>query len=189
MGGGRSGPFRVRLEPQAHGHTRILVGGPLPDEFAFHWSGAVQPRYQLSLRGNRSLARPVDVPQRLAENVRDDWDPEVRLENLLSLVEEYPDHPTTLEILRAACADTQDEIRLQAGIALGKEGIEVLLGVASLTRASLEPWQRWAYNCPVSRRAPFSTRRCAHSVWRRPGRVSRFLAAWEAPRSSSPWRG
>src|SRR5262245_3368886 len=184
---GNSGRLRVRLKAQAQGHTRILVDGPIPNELAFHWNGAVQTRYQLSLRGSRSLARaildaetrrqatrvirhgaieagggvlqmgippktgrrqlavalkdllgfaerlvrPADVPGRLAENVRDDWDPEVRIENLLTLVEEYCDHPTTLEPLRAACADSQDEIRLLAGIALGEEGIEVLLGVAS----------------------------------------------------------
>jgi len=83
------------------------------------------------LRFAERLVRPGDVLQRLAENARQDWDPECRLESLMTLMEEYPGHPTTLETLRAAVADTHDEIRLQAGIALGEEGHEVLLGMAS----------------------------------------------------------
>jgi hypothetical protein len=83
------------------------------------------------LRFAERLVQPGDVLQRLAENARHDWDPECRLESLMTLVEESPGHPTTLETLRAAVADTHDEVRLQAGIALGEEGHEVLLGLAS----------------------------------------------------------
>jgi hypothetical protein len=88
------------------------------------------------LRFAERLVRPGDVLQRLGENARKDWDPECRLESLLTLVEEYPGDPTTLETLRAAVADTHDEVRLRAGIALGEEGHEILVGVASREWAS-----------------------------------------------------
>src|SRR6185436_5959692 len=72
----------------------------------------------------------IDVAQRLAENVRQDPVPGVRLRNLLVLVREFLAEPGTREILRAACADPSPQVRLRAAMALGAEGREVLLEVA-----------------------------------------------------------
>lgn len=77
------------------------------------------------------LTRPDDLAPRLAHNARRDPEPEVRLQNLLTLIREYPSHPATREALRAASKDDSDEIRLRAGIGLGDEGRDVLLRLAS----------------------------------------------------------
>jgi HEAT repeat protein len=76
------------------------------------------------------LERPVDVARRLAENARRDPLPEVRLQNLLMLVREYPERPATDEALLTACADTSDWIRVRAATALGERGRTTLLEVA-----------------------------------------------------------
>jgi HEAT repeat protein len=78
----------------------------------------------------RRLERPPDVARRLADNARLDPLPEVRLQNLLTLVREYPERPATDEALLAACADTSDWIRVRAATALGERGRTTLFEVA-----------------------------------------------------------
>jgi HEAT repeat protein len=73
---------------------------------------------------------PEDIPARLAQNVRTDSLPAVRLANLLTLAQEYPDRPETRETLRAACNDPDDEVRLRAAVEFGEEGREVLREIA-----------------------------------------------------------
>ena len=72
----------------------------------------------------------MDVPQRLAENARQDPEAGVRLQNLLLLIREFPGDPGTVEALRAACSDPSPEIRLRAAKELGAEGRDVLLELA-----------------------------------------------------------
>jgi hypothetical protein len=79
----------------------------------------------------RGLTLPDDIPARLADNVRTDSLPQVRLANLQTLVREYPTYTATREALRAGCDDRDDEVRLRAAIALGEEGHEVLRRIAS----------------------------------------------------------
>jgi HEAT repeat protein len=79
----------------------------------------------------RRLSRPQDVAARLAENLPAEPLATVRLQNLLTLMREYPGHPATREALRAACSDASDEIRLRAAMALSEEGYDVLLEIAS----------------------------------------------------------
>jgi len=76
------------------------------------------------------LVCPEGIPARLAQNVRTDPLPAVRLANLVTLAHEYPDRPETREALRAACGDSDDEVRLRAAVVLGEEGWEVLQEIA-----------------------------------------------------------
>lgn len=79
---------------------------------------------------SRQLAEPVDVESQIARNARRDPVVEVRLANLLLLIREFPGNPETLRTLRGACSDANPKIRLQAALALGKEGRNVLLKLA-----------------------------------------------------------
>jgi HEAT repeat protein len=83
----------------------------------------------LMLDAARRLERPPDLVQRLADNAHLDPLPEVRLQNLLTLVREYPERPATEEALTAACADVSDWIRVRAATALGERGRPTLLEV------------------------------------------------------------
>jgi hypothetical protein len=77
------------------------------------------------------LRRPEDIPGRLAENVRRDPVPGVRVANLVTLVRQYPNIPETRAALKAGLEDPSDEVRLKAAIALGDEGRVALLEIAS----------------------------------------------------------
>jgi hypothetical protein len=76
------------------------------------------------------FAETGDVPRRLAQNVEKDPEPGVRLRNLLVLVREYPDSPSTAEALRSALRDARPKVRLQAALESGPEGRGVLLELA-----------------------------------------------------------
>jgi len=84
----------------------------------------------LMIDAARRLERPPDVARRLADNARLDPLPEVRLQNLLTLMREYPERPATDEALGAACGDTSDWIRVRAATALGERGRTTLFEVA-----------------------------------------------------------
>jgi HEAT repeat protein len=86
----------------------------------------------LMLHVARHFERPRDVVRRLAENARVDPLPEVRLQNLLTLIREYPEEPATEETLLAACSDTSNWIRVRAATALGGRGRPTLLEIAAL---------------------------------------------------------
>jgi len=85
----------------------------------------------LMLQIARHFERPRDVVRLLAANVRQDPLPEVRLQNLLTLIREYPEDPATEETLVAACADASDWIRVRAATALGERGRPTLLEVVA----------------------------------------------------------
>ena len=68
---------------------------------------------------------------RLAANVRGDPEPRVRLNNLRELLAVSPRHPATREALEAALADGDEQVQLEAAIALGSEGRATLLDIAS----------------------------------------------------------
>jgi HEAT repeat protein len=76
------------------------------------------------------LVRPDDVPARLAGNARSDGQAGVRAQNLVALIRGFPDHPVTREALSAAREDHSDKVRLRAGLALGRDGRELLLEIA-----------------------------------------------------------
>ena len=94
-------------------------------------SDKVLPRIlPLLLDIHRQLAEPVDVERRIAKNARRDPKAGVRLANLLLLIRERPGDPETLRALRGACSDASPQVRLQAALALGEEGRNVLLKLA-----------------------------------------------------------
>jgi len=78
----------------------------------------------------RRLEPPADVARRIAENLRDEPLPGVRVRSLTVLVREFPDHPATREALLAAREDPDAEVRLRAAAELGEEGRDVLLALA-----------------------------------------------------------
>jgi HEAT repeat protein len=78
----------------------------------------------------RRLEAPEDVPRRLADNLKGEPVSGVRLQVLTTLAREFPSHPATREALLAAREDPDAEVRLRAGIALGREGRDVLLAIA-----------------------------------------------------------
>jgi hypothetical protein len=77
------------------------------------------------------LVLPVDIAGRLAANARNDRLADVRLRNLLTLIDEYPGHAAAFDALRAGCHDENDEIRIRAAMAIGGESNETLLEMAS----------------------------------------------------------
>jgi hypothetical protein len=76
------------------------------------------------------LLAPEDLARRLADNQKSEPEPRVRLLGLLTLLREFPEHPATREAAGAARDDPDAEVRVRAGIALGADGRDVLLGVA-----------------------------------------------------------
>ena len=79
----------------------------------------------------RRLSAPPDVARRLADNLRTEPEPGVRLQSLLMLLREFGDRPAAREALLAARTDASAAVRLRAGIALGPEGRDVLLELAT----------------------------------------------------------
>jgi hypothetical protein len=78
----------------------------------------------------RRFTHPVDIAQGLADNARLDPEPGVRLQTLLLLVREFPADPRTTETLRAACLESDPQIRLRAAMELGAEGRDLLIQFA-----------------------------------------------------------
>ena len=76
----------------------------------------------------RRLAPPKDIPARLAENLKHDPHPGVRLANLRALLEAYRRHPRTRDALQAALGDPSRAVRLLAAVELPAE--ETLLEIA-----------------------------------------------------------
>jgi hypothetical protein len=76
------------------------------------------------------LQRPEDLAVEIAANTRREPVAAVRLANLQTLAREFSTHPATHEALLAALDDEEQEVRLQAAIALGPPGREVLSDIA-----------------------------------------------------------
>jgi len=76
------------------------------------------------------LVRPLDIPAALARNARHDKYPGVRLQNLLCLLREFPEHSSTADALHAAATDDNAEVRLRAAMTMGEQGHELLLQLA-----------------------------------------------------------
>jgi hypothetical protein len=76
------------------------------------------------------LAAPQDVAGRIASRLAEEPEPRVRVQALQTLLREFPEHAATRQALVAAREDEDAELRVRAGIALGAEGRDVLLGVA-----------------------------------------------------------
>lgn len=81
----------------------------------------------------RRLTAPADLAARIAENLRGEPEEGVRLQSVTALARQFPHHPATREALLAARLDPSDEVRLQAAIALGNWGREILLDLVETT--------------------------------------------------------
>jgi hypothetical protein len=106
-----------------------FLNGVLQADVREHWfspSFIVPELLKSMLEIARGLAPPPDLARRLADNFRSEPMPGVRLQLLLTLAREFPEHPATRELLRAACEDPSDEVALRAAIALGDEGSATL---------------------------------------------------------------
>jgi HEAT repeat protein len=79
----------------------------------------------------RLLVAPKDVAARIAANLGREPEPGARLQGLLMLAREFPRHPATRQTLLAAREDASEEVRLRAGMALGEEGRETLVGLVT----------------------------------------------------------
>lgn len=86
----------------------------------------------------KDLVLSGDAPARIAANLPAEEPAGVRLGHVKLLAREFPDLPVTRDALRAACRDADARVRLEAAEALGEEGRETLLGVASAEDAREE---------------------------------------------------
>lgn len=124
-----------RLLGVLNGRTRLAVAN---DEFQAELReeshttlNAELPRVLgMMLDVGRCLTLSLDAGKRLADSVRRDPEPAVRLQNLMCLIREFAEHPAAPDALRAALADRSSEIRIRAAVALGDEGRETLLQLA-----------------------------------------------------------
>jgi hypothetical protein len=110
-----------------NGELRADTRLPPATEFKGSLVGIIGAVLDVAHRMNRAA----DVAERLAENATKDPEPAVRRYNLVTLVREYGTDSGTREALRAACADSDPEIRLRAASTLGAEGFDVLLRLAA----------------------------------------------------------
>ncbi len=76
------------------------------------------------------LVVPEDLARRIADNQAGEPEPHMRQQALLTLLREFPEDAATREAVLAALQDPDAEVRVRAGIALGAEGRDVLLGAA-----------------------------------------------------------
>jgi HEAT repeat protein len=131
-GGIEDGPQELKVPV---GYER----GELQIEIRGHSVRATAALLPEALRGlleaARRLSPPEDLPARLRDNLAREPVALVRLRTVITLIGEHPGLPPTEEALRAAVRDPDDEIRLQAATALGAEGREVLLDLASSVTA------------------------------------------------------
>lgn len=86
----------------------------------------------------KDLVLSGDAPARIAASLPTEEPAGVRLGHVKLLAREFPDLAATRDALRAACRDADARVRLEAGEALGEEGRETLLGVATAEDAREE---------------------------------------------------
>jgi HEAT repeat protein len=77
------------------------------------------------------LERPDDIGARIAANVAEEPEAAARFSALGLLIAKYPTHPATQPALVAALTDPSLEVRLQAAVALGPQGRETLVLLAT----------------------------------------------------------
>lgn len=129
--------LRGRMEIERHGPVEVearladdVLQVELPEKGFSPRTEALAEVLRVLLALARRLLAPPDVPARIAENLPREPEAGVRLQCLLTLVHEFPDHPATRTALLAARDDPEADVRVQAGIALGDEGRDVLLAAA-----------------------------------------------------------
>jgi hypothetical protein len=112
--GGRIVDGKIRVEWRGGGNKEKLVRA-----------------LEAFLAAAQSLTRPLDVPVRLIEGLRSDALPGVRLRCLDLLARRSPLDERARAAFRETLGATDTELRLRAAMALGGEGRETLLEIAS----------------------------------------------------------
>ena len=157
----------LRLEQGVLTSERIL--GDQPEWIASHLR-------DLLMLADR-LPESSDPAPRLLANLREDRNPAVRRRNLLMLLE-HADREVAQSGLRIALEDADEDVRLEAAVALGPEGRPALLAIASaevpLDANAAARWPSCAPRSQSSRRA---------SCW--PGRSVRATCGRPRPVSSA----
>jgi HEAT repeat protein len=86
----------------------------------------------------RLLLRDDEIPTRLATNATSDKNPAVRLTNLRFLIKNDRGAAVATAACNQALTDPSPELRLEAAIFLGDDGIETLMAIASETTVDQE---------------------------------------------------
>ena len=115
------GPLREGRLTVADGQLRAVV----PQGKRVSLSDTIHEAFLLLGQVARRLAEPIEVIAELAKSARQDPVSGVRVFCLKTLLREYPQH-SSVELLREAAADADAEVRLEAAVALGPEGVAVL---------------------------------------------------------------
>jgi HEAT repeat protein len=84
----------------------------------------------------RALRQPASPASLLALNARSDPEHGVRLRNLELLIERFPEHQETTQVLPDLLDDPLPEIRLKAAAGVGEEGVPVLAALATNVETS-----------------------------------------------------
>jgi HEAT repeat protein len=116
----------VRRCEVAGGELRLWIADPPAKGTHRGFVGSLR----LALATAQRLVPPEDIPARLSSKVRADPQAGVRLRSLQALLRAFPGHPVTHEALSAARADQTDEVRLEAGLALGPAGLDRVREIA-----------------------------------------------------------
>jgi HEAT repeat protein len=80
---------------------------------------------------SRRLMRPDDMAERLARTAQAETIDAARVQDLRTLVREFPEHDAARTALQAGLADRNEEIRLLCAMAVGESGRVVLLELAT----------------------------------------------------------
>jgi hypothetical protein len=132
----------IRIDGEsAYGQADIVIrDGVLDADFGMNSGGPFEKQLpgilSTLLAVSRRLVRPEHVVERLVENTRYEPVWQVRLQNLQHLTECHRDHALTLDALKHACNDGDEDVRLYAALARGAEGGNTLLALAASPLAS-----------------------------------------------------
>ena len=127
----RWGPVRVGEIQLLRGELSVDVPDTAMRRNGRRHLAAVEQAARLALEIASLLGTPPDIPQRLSDNISGGSLRSVRLRNLTTLAQDYPDHALTRAALRRALADPDPEMRLCAGIELRAEGVPTLEALAA----------------------------------------------------------
>jgi HEAT repeat protein len=128
-----AGVLRVDL-PDRVPHLRLPAGsgGDLAQAGAVYLDGpsTLPAVLRAAVEVARRLSSPENLAQRLAANFKTEPEAGVRRKLVATLLREFPEAEVTTATLRGGLQDPDADVRVRAATLLGKEGHEVLLGVA-----------------------------------------------------------
>jgi hypothetical protein len=122
--------LRIELSESSLSASPELAPGDGNAPLALHGRRSLPGVLRFGLELAERLSTPDDLGARLASRFAHEPQPSARREILQALVQEFPGTAAQAEALSVARGDADVEIRLQAGVALGAEGRELLLAMA-----------------------------------------------------------